>query len=96
MQLSHQLIDSSVSLPEPSDTQSLTFLAVSDNWPAQLPTDLQDEATHILPNMFLASSENGFTLGQPGSEGAGYQWETPWTCTVPGGSATVAINVISR
>ena len=38
------------------------------------------EALHMLPNTFLASSENGFVMSRSGAD-----TEATWTCTVPGG-----------
>ncbi|KAJ7212274.1 hypothetical protein GGX14DRAFT_448494 [Mycena pura] len=48
-----------------------------------------DDIEHVLPNTFLAGSESGFIVSRV-QNGTG---ESPWTCSIPGGLATLSWNI---
>ncbi|KAJ7581147.1 hypothetical protein C8J56DRAFT_833097, partial [Mycena floridula] len=65
-------------LPTRTNSNKHSFcFSTSDEHQKDLETSSQS-----LPNMFLASSENGFILDRPGTDRA-------WNCTVPGGLAAL-------
>ena len=62
--------------------RTMAFIASSSDVPAGITQshDGVDEAVRLLPDTFLASSENGFSL----SRSQGGVSEGAWKCTVPG------------
>jgi len=67
--------------PHPNK-RTLVFVAASNDMPPEMHGS-PDEDTLILPDVFLASSENGFSLSRS-RDGVS---ESAWRCTVAGGLA---------
>jgi len=69
--------------PQPNK-KSLAFVAASSDMPLEIHGS-GDDAIRLLPDTFLASSENGFSLSR--------SWdgvsESAWRCTVTGGLASL-------
>jgi hypothetical protein len=60
--------------------RTMAFIASSSDMPAEITQLGDDKAVRLLPDTFLASSENGFSL----SRSQGGVSEGAWKCTVPG------------
>jgi len=91
VQLYHRPRDISTEIPakylQPQPKQrSLAFIAASSDTLPE-PTEIKEGGviTKLLPDVFLASSENGFSL----SRSQGETFESPWRCTVAGGLASL-------
>lgn len=69
--------------PQPNKN-SLTFVTASSDMPPEI-CGSGDEVIHLLPDTFLASSENGFSLSRS-DDGVS---ESAWRCTVAGGLASL-------
>lgn len=59
-----------------SDAEASEFSGTNED-------ETNEETVQVLPNTFLASSENGFMLSRPGVD------DSAWRCTVPGGIASL-------
>ncbi|KAF9468745.1 hypothetical protein BDZ94DRAFT_1246177 [Collybia nuda] len=64
--------------------KTLAFIVSPESSPKINDDPETDEISHLLPDTFLASSENGFVMSR--SDG---KVEPAWACTVPGGLASL-------
>ncbi|KAJ7707145.1 hypothetical protein B0H16DRAFT_1633930 [Mycena metata] len=56
---------------------------------ANLEEEITDDVAVVLQDTFLAASEGGFVLSRARAGTS----ETPWSCAIPGGLATLSWNI---